>query len=259
LVNKNRDLVVVILLALISGGLGISGLHSIAWLSIFGILLVLVLPGYVYSELLIPNLPFEERLLVSLGLSTVIDGLSGLVMNLTPWGLSSTSWGVWLAIVTLIGASLLWRRRQATENANVTHWPKFKISRGPLMLYGLALVFILGAFSILQLNAFQLSSPLTSLWASYDPTQTSVLNVSIRNEEGKPMAYVLVVTENGKVVSELPRINLDNEKTFNGRVTLQQISQQPVRVQLYTTDNPGQVYRQVNIAFPEKSSQTQGK
>jgi uncharacterized membrane protein len=259
LVNKNLDLVVVILLALISAGLGLGELHSNAWLSIFGIVVVLVLPGYVYSELLISNLPFEERLLVSLGLSIAIDGVSGLAINLTPWGLNSATWGVWLAIVTLIGASLLWRHRDAAENISMTHWPRLKISWGPLMLYGLALVFILVAFSILQLNAFRLNSPLTSLWASYDPIQTSVLNVGISNEEGKTMSYVLVVTENGAVVSELPKITLDNTRTFNGRVTLQQISPQPVRVLLYLADQPGQVYRQVNIAFPERSTQAQGK
>ena len=255
--RKNLDLVFVSLTSIISALLGISGWHSSALLSVFGILLVLVLPGYVFSQLLQPHLPFEERLLVTLGLSVVIDGLSGLILNLTSWGLTSSTWGLWLATVTLVGVCFLWPRREESERTSLIIWPK--ITWHPVLLYGLGFVFILLAFGIARFSSTRLDSPLTMLWADYDHTNPQVLNFGILNKEGKTMAYDLVIEQNGVKAREWDGIQLEHGNTFSGQLSFQQNPQYPVNVLLYLPNLPSQVYRQVKIVFPEVSIQIQGK
>jgi hypothetical protein len=247
LFHKNFDLVIVSLAALLGAFLGFFGLHFAAWLSVFGIVLVLVLPGYVFSELLHPRLPFAEHLLLTLGLSVVIAGLSGLILNFTFWGLTGPTWGGGLALVTLLGAILLWLRRDGTARAKMLIWPK--IAWRPALLYGLGLVFVLLAFGVAGVSSARLVSPLTMLWADYDHTNIQVLKIGVENEEGKPMVYDLVIEQNGIKVREWDSIQLEDGKTFSGQLTFQQTPQDPVIVLLYLHDVPGKVYRQVKINF----------
>lgn len=247
--HKNPDLVAVSIAAIIGALLGVSGLHFGAWLSIFGILLVLVLPGYVLSQLLLPNLPLDERLLVSLGLSLVIDGLSGLLLHLTPWGLRGSTWGMWLAMITLVGVVFLWKRREPGEEVRTFTFTWPKITWLSVLPYALALGFALITFGIAQLNIAYLNAPLTMLWANKNPTNREILNIGIRNEEGETMIYNLVVQQNGVKVREWSAVKLNEGKTFTGQFDFQLPPQEPVNVLLYRADAPDQIYRQVRIYF----------
>src|SRR5438874_6431419 len=73
---------------------------------IFTLPLALVLPGYALISALFPKreLGGSERVVFSVGLSLIIVILGGLVLNLTPFGLRTNSWAVYLGAITL-GAS----------------------------------------------------------------------------------------------------------------------------------------------------------
>ncbi len=256
--RKNLDLMVVVFIALINIALGAGWFHPTAFLSIFGIALVLALPGYVLSQLLLPDLPLEERILVSLGLSVAIAGLCGLLLDFTPWGLNTASWGLSLGVLTLLGTGWLWLRRR-TSAAGGDRLARFELPPRSALLYGLALVFVVAAFYFLKIGSAQSAAPLTSLWANYDPGSASVLDFGIQNEEGKPESYVLVVEQGGRKLQVLAGIDLANGKSYTGQLKIQAAAQQPVNVLLYLAGQPTQVYRQVFVTLPQKTARTQGK
>lgn len=259
MLSRQIDLIVISAIAVTSASLAITGLHFGAWLSILGILMVLVLPGYLYSQLLLPELPLEELMLVSLGLSIVIVGLSGLLMNLTPWGLSPLTWGIWLALVTLTGVLVLWRKRQAQGKGSrfTLTWPT--ISWPSVLPYGIALAFMLLSLGLFRASSIQINTPLTSLWANYDQSRPNILNVGVRNQEKSSQTYNIVVQQNGVRVYEWPAITLEPETTFSGQYTFPQRPQQAATILLYRADAPGQPYRQVKIDFTVQIEQIRRK
>src|ERR1700737_2473899 len=71
--------------------------------------LVFVLPGYTLTEALFHkrSLDIVHRMLLSLGLSLAIDIPGGLLLNMFPFGLRSTSWSALLAVLTVVFAGLV--------------------------------------------------------------------------------------------------------------------------------------------------------
>jgi len=74
---------------------------------------LLVLPGYALTAALFPNqIGLAERLLLTLALSISVTVVSGLLLNLTAWGLQGTTWIVWLGGITIAASMLALARRQ---------------------------------------------------------------------------------------------------------------------------------------------------
>src|SRR5487761_1406238 len=99
-----------------AAGTFVPGLREVA-----GLLLVLVFPGYALSALAVPAVPawFRQvnpllwRGMWTVGLSLAAAVALGLLLNLTPDGLTRTSWAVSLAALTLAAAAAAaWRRRR---------------------------------------------------------------------------------------------------------------------------------------------------
>ena len=97
------------------------------------LLLVLVLPGYVAAAALFPadTLQRVERLVTSLGLSLAIAILGGIALNLTPWGLRTSTWAPLLAGVTVCMGGIAAARRYSRERRDAAK------GRASLRLYGL--------------------------------------------------------------------------------------------------------------------------
>jgi hypothetical protein len=97
-----------------SAGVAIPGFRVVA-----GLFLVLVLPGYALSALIVPAGPGEEarispvlsRGMWAVGLSLAVTALGGLLLNLTPVGLTRMTWALSLSAVTVLAvAASAWRR-----------------------------------------------------------------------------------------------------------------------------------------------------
>ncbi|MEZ5336044.1 MAG: DUF1616 domain-containing protein [Methanolobus sp.] len=88
---------------------------------VFGLLMVLFLPGYALIAALFPgkeDLDGIERLSLSFGLSIAVVPLIGLVLNYTPWGIRLVPILVSLTIFTLsMVAVAVYRRQQLGSNA----------------------------------------------------------------------------------------------------------------------------------------------
>jgi uncharacterized membrane protein len=250
------------IIAVVGAGLATNWLHSVPWLSFFGIALTLFLPGYVLSLLLFPVLAIEERLLISLGLSIVITGLSGLILNVTALGLNSITWGLWLAAFTLVGAGWVWLRREAHAGDHGPSWPALawpkKLPWRSLALAGFSLACVLLAFNLSNIFSNRLDTPLTALWAAYDPANARRLNIGVRNQEGRPMTYDLVIETAAREILQRQSVQVEDEKTFWLAIDFQQASQPLVRVLLFNPDLPNQPYREVTAAQLNGALQAQG-
>jgi Protein of unknown function (DUF1616) len=109
--------------ALVTGLIG-SGGPGIAWLRVLaGVSLVLVLPGYALTAFARPARsprrfsPVLWRWLWTAGLSLAVSVLGGLVLNLTPAGLTRVSWTILLTVVTLLAVAAAWLRTRSARPA----------------------------------------------------------------------------------------------------------------------------------------------
>src|SRR5512146_167111 len=88
------------------------------WFLPFGILMVLVLPGYSIVKSLLPALDWTSVLPLSIGVSIAVDIIGALLLNsIRSRGLQPVSCAIWLSAVTLLGclAAAVTRRTHAPE------------------------------------------------------------------------------------------------------------------------------------------------
>lgn len=116
--RRDLDLVVTALAAILCAvWTAVPGLRIAA-----GLPLVLVLPGYALSTLIVPDGPRARgkispvlwRAMWTAGLSLVVAVLGGLLLNLTPVGLTRVTWAFSIGGLTVLAAAASgWRRRRA--------------------------------------------------------------------------------------------------------------------------------------------------
>ena len=127
--RRNTDLAVTaavtVAAALVTGLIGGGG-PGIAWLRVLaGVPLVLVLPGYALTAFCLPGRsprgfsPLLWRGLWTVGLSLAVAVLGGLVLNLTPAGLTRVSWAILLAGVTILALAVTaWLRTSSPRTGS---------------------------------------------------------------------------------------------------------------------------------------------
>lgn len=157
-----------------------------------GILLVLVLPGYALSAVLLPGPPAHLSPLLwrgmwIVGLSLAGAVLGGLVLNLTPAGLTGGTWTAGLAALTLcaLAASSVrraWhvpRGRQPTAvSRGVRAWRPGAPARGTLLTGGCALAAVLLAGAATGLAVASAAARHTTGFAQLWLTPTSAYSAT---------------------------------------------------------------------------------
>lgn len=149
--RRDLDLAVAALAALACAAwTGVPGLRIGA-----GLILVLVLPGYALSTLLVPDGPGARgkissllwRAMWSAGLSLAAAVLGGLLLNLTPAGLTELTWTISIAGLTVLAAmASAWRRRRSVSHvARVAGRPRWTPATRLIAGYALAAVVIAGS------------------------------------------------------------------------------------------------------------------
>lgn len=251
----DRDILVVIVLTIIV--LVLAFVLPPDWVPgrILTLPLVLVLPGYALTSALfsmpVPEVP--KRLVLSLGLSLVIVVLGGLMLNLTPWGLSTGSWAVYLSGITLGSSAiaLVLRRRQSIPASGWLRVGNIGLNFRQRLLLGLAALIVCGAVVVSIIGAEQQPYPgFTQLWvlpsSGANPKNAVLLGVS--NMELTTMEYRLAVNVDGKVVKEWPSINLNSHEKWEATLLLPQtgsVGTAKVEADLYRVNAPTTIYRYV--------------
>jgi hypothetical protein len=227
------------------------------------ILLALVAPGYALSVALLPeSRDGFERCLLALGLSLCVIVLGGLILDLTPWGLTSRSWGISLAAFTLAACALAKRRRSAVAPA-ATPDEKSQESSPPAprrrvptkASIGVAAVaaMVLGAVLIARLPSSSAHvRGFTALWAVPVSETNSSFSIGIRSDELRTTSYRVVARAGPSVVFRRHvTLRPGGQWLAEGRFAgaLPAGTGKELRVSLYKDDRPTVVYRRVYLTF----------
>ena len=214
--------------------------------------LVLFLPGYAITTALFPprSLGFPERLLFSLGLSVSVTALTGLALNLTPWGLQTNTWAITLAAIVLLAGTIAWRRRQDTASTAAPIDLKFKLRLRDGLLLGLAILVMGAAIGLTRLPV----SPngiagYTSLWLIPANPGTNDFRLGLNSSELAATRYRLQVSVGDQVVQAWPELSLKPGGRWETTIGLQsnQVVTGTIVADLYKLDDPTTIYRHVKL------------
>lgn len=218
--------------------------------------LVLVLPGYALTSALLLKqaLGVPERIVFSLGLSLVVVILSGLVLNLTPFGLRTSSWAIFLSGITLSGSAVAFMRRRR-QRISISAWlgsGNVGLTFRQGLLLSIAVLIVLGAIAMSIISAEQQPHPgFTQLWilpASGAANAKNAVRLGMSNMESKAMRYRLAVNMDGKAVKEWPSIALNPNGKWEATLVLPRTGHTGttrVEAMLYRADSPTTIYRDV--------------
>lgn len=216
--------------------------------------LVFFLPGYAITGALLPPrlLGNAERLLFSLGLSMAVTALSGLVLNLTAWGLQTSTWSITLAMVVLLASATAWlRRRRDTTIADVKIERRFKLRFRDGTFIGLAVLVTGTAVGLTRLPIEPNGvAGYTMLWMiPASPGNSNDIRLGVESAEFAETRLRLQVSVGDQIVQEWSELNLKPGETWETAITLQsdQVSSGSIVADLYKLNDPETIYRQVKL------------
>jgi uncharacterized membrane protein len=252
--RQSIDLFVVIVIAGLSAMLAlVMPANSIVRL-ICALPLVFFLPGYAITAALLQmrSLGNVERLLFSLGLSVAMTALSGLLLNLTPWGLQSTTWAIMLAVIVVLTSAIAWlRRKPDTTIKNVKIERNFNLRLRDGLFLGMAVLVTGAAIGLTRLPVAPNGiTGYTQLWMiTANPNNTNDFRLGLTSAEFTDTRYRLQVSISGQVVKEWPELSLKPGETWETAISLpsDQFGSGPIIADLYKLDNPGTLYRHVTL------------
>jgi uncharacterized membrane protein len=219
-----------------------------------GALLVLWLPGRAMSTLLVPRgLTTAERLAVDLAASFSLTIATGLVLGIAGVPLGRPAWAISLAAVTVafailsaIRPALPWLAPAPAPAAGVVRGTGIRTTPFDLVLIGLAAVLVVAAFGVARLGAAaQPRDGFTEAWLV--PASSAAVTVGLRNEEGRPTTYRLVLSAPGVKDTEWSGVGLAPGEQWEERVALPAARQPGAALTVYRSDAPDEVYRQVKL------------
>lgn len=212
-----------------------------------GVPLALLLPGYAFSAAFLPSvLNGAERLTLSVGISIGLSVISGLLLNLTPWGIRPDTLALLLGGMTLVAAVIAdYRRRESTPGAASLN---LRVSLRQAVLFGLAAGLVVGAFNITRISAAAQQTPrFTQLWL-LPGDDTQAVRIGVRNLESTAVSYRLELF-GATPIQEWPALELAPGQTWETTVELPQGAGEAGTVEgvLYRNDAPTTMYRRVEL------------
>ena len=269
---KNLDLSGAILIVAINVGWAQIPNRPLVIAIIFGLPLVLVLPGYTLTQALFckrtpdpsSNLILQPRLkigqpisaidhiILSLGLSLAIDVLVGFMLNLLPIGLEGLSWIISLGLITTIFALLAVFRRRKNRVKSV-RLPEPHITINQSILFGLAILVATAAvwLSLIRLPATQ--ADFTQFWMlpSTHANNSCAVLIGVQSNESTPVTYRIVVKINGTQVNSWSSVALAPQEKWEQSVSIkpETATSLYIEAQLYRVDKPDSAYRDVHLTM----------
>lgn len=248
--------------AIVIGGLAlltsVSGLDIPVLRVLIGLPLVLILPGYALLNAVSPQWPERsvERITIGVGVSLAFTALVGMVLHLSPWGLSAATWGITLGSVTVIAGLIAKIRRKhvVTEGKTSPIQPYRGVLRAlqwtHVATFALGAAVLIGAVMVARTGAEQPTGPgFTQLWMlPSGQTINGAVRLGIANQERSQTVYRLRLQSGEIMIREWPEIRLDVNGRWESTVELPQVPlKQPVEALLYQQQAPDAVYRRVTL------------
>lgn len=263
--RRPLDVIVVVIWAALAAILVLSGRSSTDIMAVFGLPLVLILPGYALTALLFRrgSLGTPEHIVFILGLSLACTIVGGVILNWTPFGLTTASWTVLLAGITLgssAGALVRWR----TDTQSVVERLRIDLSTRSVLLLILAVAIAAGAIAVSTIGEVRQRSSqgFVQLWilpAAGSSAGEHTIRVGMSNMETRRMTYRLVVQQDSKIVQVWPSITLEPHEDWVASQSIQlpvspRLAHIPkgeagtsIDAMLYRADAPSAIYRDVHL------------
>lgn len=250
--SRNTMLMLFTLLVAVLVILAATGMNVVLLRALLALPLVLVVPGYLCTMAAFPHrVHFAERWLLSIGLSLVVVVLGGLVLHLTPWGLTSTAWAVYLSVVVVISGGIAWWRRRRTGRSASGVRQFTRLTTQSSVMLGVSGLIIVAAFMVARVGAEnQPVSRFTQFWLLPSKQQDeNRVRLGVANQETQTMMYRVELLVAGSAVTEWPVVQVEQGAQWQIDATLPVAQQQNevVTARLYRLDEPNSVYRQVKI------------
>lgn len=272
---RNLDLIGAMCFAMLGMGWALLSSRPLLVGMMLAVPLVFILPGYTLTQALFcrqpadplstssndlilqPRLkigqPFStmDHMILSLGMSLVIDVVTGLLLNVTPMGLQWQSWMLSLGLVTAVFALLAvgLRRRQPRKKKGGAGW---HITLKECALLGLALVVATVALWLSIIRPPQPQPSFIQFWMlpSTQANKSCAVLIGVQSFESSPVTYRIQVTINGTQVDSWPSIMLATQQEWNRLVPVSRIGGGAVvDARLYRLDQPGVIYREVHVTL----------
>lgn len=245
--RKSPDLAIIGILTVIAMALVLLDVRVTLLRTLFTLPLAFYFPGYALVAALFPRQPLfvASRLLFALALSLALVGVGGLLLQVTRIGLFAESWVILLGVITLLSCLVALRRRPLATSE--TGKP-LDLNFAHIFMMGAAAVLVFFAFSMAQEGARQQPRPgFTQLWMLPANASASEVTLGIRNQEGQPTIYRLVVEVNGESAGEWQSVPLASGEVWETRALVPTTAGgvDAVEALLYRTDAPDDVYRSV--------------
>ena len=188
----------------------------------------------------------------SLGLSLVIDVVTGLLLNLIPVGLQWQSWTFSLGLVTIVFALLAYVRDKSAhvqgKSAHVWHIPLKEYA-----LLGSALVVVALALWLAIIRPPQSQPGFTQFWmlSSTQANHSCAVLIGVHSFESAPATYRIQVMSNGTQAALWPSIMLTTQQEWDRVLTVSPAvgGSAVIDARLYRLDRPGVIYREVHVTL----------
>lgn len=253
--RRLNEALAVLVIAAVGMVLNLGGVDVPALRVIFGFLFTFILPGYALFLLLLRGeRSIGDRTLISLGVSLVVDILAAFAIHFAPGGMNLVSWTLALGGVTIAASLAVIILTQFDKNEQLAASEGvrvpgeiFRWNWGNMVLYGLAILLVIGALILTRNSAAQVNSAsFTQFWMipTDDPGQTEI-RIGIINQEGQTVDYVVEVKINGQIVDKWPRVTVEAGATWKGYPELPPAKSgtETVEAFLYLVEKPDTVYR----------------
>jgi hypothetical protein len=169
----------------------------------FGLLMVLVLPGYVWQMALSSGDDTPLRMLVITVMSSIgIAIVTGLLLNVIPGGLTARTWAVALTVIAGVGVitSLVSGGGKHTPHSTPSKiLPTLRPAAGIKIAAALGCVLVAGAISLSSQHAENASEHFTTL--SLKGINGNTPTVTVANHQGRRASYQLSVSADGQLLS----------------------------------------------------------
>jgi hypothetical protein len=267
--RRYLDLIFLNILVMLGAVLALTDSHLLWVRAPVGILMTLVVPGYILTEVLFPRATVSgfERLALIAGLSVSAAAVGGLLLWMGFGSLDTEIWIFAIWVFTILGSGTIYFQRRhirkeevQTENVEGNRVHSSGGTRSlPLIVrwlpFFLAAVIVVG--SVLYVQAVAKAQPdtqITQMWMipdQKDPAHTIQLGVITHTDN--PHSYIILLNRGGHPISEWTDVQMQPNDHWQTTVKLPAPlpGSGPLKASLIDTQSPSLLLRQVTM-WPER-------
>jgi uncharacterized membrane protein len=238
------------------------GNGSLAVRILFGLPLVLIVPGHALTAVLWDRYPLglPERLALAIGTSLALAALSAILLDRTPLGIGGGQQTLLLGLVALAG--IIWVLTRDMGEGSIPRSVGAPARRSPVaslrwrqvVLLGMAVAIVASAVAYSANSALRPpGAGFTQSWINLDQGQTGAVDLGLENDERQAETYRLRLSVDGRQVREWREVTLRPGQKWSTSSSLPpKRGQRVAELAVFRSDDPARVYRKVTVSLVGK-------